>query len=42
MGLRNPTMPASAEAEADSPQNPEEESLAGNSDPDQRRSHQLC
>ena len=37
-----PTIPTATEAGAESPQNPEEESPAGNPDGDQRRSHHLC
>ena len=40
-GFKEPTTLTTAEAEAHSPQNPEEESPAGNPDADQRRSHQL-
>ena len=45
--FKEPTMPTATEAEADSPQNPEEESPVGNPQcktplADQRRSHQLC
>ena len=40
-GFKEPTMPTAAEAEADSPQNPEEESPAGNPNADQRSHHQL-
>ena len=41
-GFEEPTTPTTAEAEADSPWNPEEELPAGNPNADQRRSHQLC
>ena len=37
-GFKELTMPTAA----DSPQNPEDESPAGNPDTDQNRSHQLC
>ena len=41
-GFKEPTLPTTTEAEANSPHNPEEESPAGNPNADQRRSHQLC
>ena len=40
--LKEPTRPTATEAEADYPQNPVEESLAGIPHTDQRRSHRLC
>ena len=40
--FKEPTMPTAAEAEANSPQNPVNESPAGNPNTDQRRSYQLC